>query len=76
MKGRSNHGGIWYFNTRSDAEQYAKLNGFERVVGFQLGYAVQLHRSGPYAGPHFRLTESMRHTCQWCEYRHLGRNLA
>ena len=43
------HKGIAYFQNFSDANEVAKrLGGESRVVSYQLGYAVQYRKSGPY----------------------------
>lgn len=45
---------ICYFSSRSAAEAYAIGVGFprDRIIEYQLGFAVQLAVSGPYVGPH------------------------
>lgn len=42
----------------------ARFRHSGRVVGFEAGYAVQLHRSGPYLGP--GLPDPEAHACAWC----------
>jgi hypothetical protein len=34
-----------------------------RVVSYQIGHAVQLHKSGPYIGPD---VDIVNHSCAWC----------
>ena len=45
--------GIYYFPTYEAARDYAVLKGFHthRIIQYELGWAIQLRVSGPYAGP-------------------------
>lgn len=48
------HKGIYYFPSYSEAFKYASDNGYptDRIISYQLGWAIQLYKSGPYVGDH------------------------
>lgn len=43
--------GTYYYADRDEAERVRAEIGADRVVVYELGYAVQWHKSGPYYGP-------------------------
>ena len=45
--------GIYYFETYSAALDYAQVNELpdDRIICYSIGWAIQLYKSGPYAGP-------------------------
>lgn len=45
--------GIFYFPSYSIAKEYAVENGYptDRIIAYQIGWAIQLWVSGPYVGP-------------------------
>jgi len=45
--------GIYYFSARKQAATWAEINGWptDRIIGYELGYAIQAGPSGNYAGP-------------------------
>ena len=47
------HKGIYYFKTTADAREWAKKNGWptDRIIEYQIGYAIQAGINGNYAGP-------------------------
>lgn len=44
--------GIFYFNSYDDAREYARVHQMpqDRIIHYKLGWAVQMYKSGPYAG--------------------------
>lgn len=48
------HKGIWYFKSYSIAKEVADewLSEWYNIVYYTRGWAIQLRKSGPYAGPH------------------------
>ena len=65
------HRGVLYFPDDAEAKAFANemLAGTRfqesfRVVRYIKGYAVQLHRSGPYLGSEEDAFED--HSCRWC----------
>jgi hypothetical protein len=46
------HNNIYYFPTYKDAKEYAITNRHptDRIIAYELGYAIQLRVSGPYVG--------------------------
>lgn len=60
------HKGIYYFPRYEAAKLWAEVNRWptNRIYSYQIGYAVQLHPSGTYAGPDVDIT---KHHCDWCE---------
>lgn len=59
------HKGTWHFPTRHGAENAALKARLplKNIVDYQLGFAVQLHKSGPYLGPS---VDPRTHRCKWC----------
>lgn len=51
--------GIFYFKDYNDAKTFAKEIGWpvDRIIKYELGWAVQKKKSGDYAGPKDMLTE-------------------
>ena len=47
------HKGDFYFPSYSIAREYAVENGHptDRIIEYQIGWAIQLRVSGPYVGP-------------------------
>ncbi len=45
--------GIYYFDSYKLARDYASLFGYptNRIINYDLGWAIQLRISGPYVGP-------------------------
>lgn len=45
--------GIYYFNSYELARDYATLFGYpaNRIINYDLGWAIQLRIRGPYVGP-------------------------
>ena len=45
--------GIFYFPTYEDARSYARLHDHptNRIISYEVGWAIQLYVSGPYVGP-------------------------
>jgi len=65
---RTTHADIYYWTTHGEAHDVLSALPYQytnaaRVVGYPRGWAVQLHRSGPYLGPGFRPTD---HSCARC----------
>ena len=58
--------GVYYFTTRAAAEAYAIGCGYptDRLIHYQLGWAIQWWKSGPYVGP-----DSSPHSPPECRYR-------
>jgi hypothetical protein len=53
IKGLATHWkGIYYFQTYQDAKNYALQDGYptDRIIKYEIGYAIQLRISGPYVG--------------------------
>lgn len=50
--------GIYYFLKYQDAASYASRRGYptDRIIRYDLGWAIQLRVSGPYVGPATVLT--------------------
>lgn len=46
--------GVYYFETYPLARAYAQRVGAptDRIIAYELGWAIQLHKSGPYVGPY------------------------
>ncbi len=44
--------GIYYFETYQEAREYALKNNHptDRIIKYQIGWAIQLRISGPYVG--------------------------
>lgn len=63
------HKGVTYFGRREDAESERKRIAADypgaRIADYVMGYAVQLHASGPYLGPGLTLP----HSCVFCPVR-------
>jgi hypothetical protein len=56
--------GDYYWKSFSDARAWRDANmPGGRIVNYSRGWAVQLHVSGPYAGPDFN---AAAHACAWC----------
>lgn len=59
------HKGVYYFDKRETAESALKAlewpNG--RIVEYERGFAVQVHKSGPYLP---EVIELKYHKCDWC----------
>lgn len=47
------HKDIFYFSTYQAAREYAETNNFphDRIISYDLGWAIQWRVSGPYVGP-------------------------
>jgi hypothetical protein len=45
--------GIYYFPTYEAARSEARAQGLPtgRIIAYEIGWAIQLYRSGPYWGP-------------------------
>ena len=46
--------GVYYFNTWQEAKTFSNDYGFPatiRLISYDLGWAIQIHKSGPYYGP-------------------------
>ena len=69
LKEAVTHKGVWYWPTMSQADSAMTASAWlrwlhtARVVEYQRGFAVQLHKSGPYLGPDL---EPATHKCKWC----------
>lgn len=64
--------GIYYFESYTIARDYALAYGFptNRIIEYGLGYAIQLHPSGPYVGSDLYTPQHARtHVCQFCQAR-------
>ena len=63
------HKGIFYWDSHEAAQEastiwmHPKWRNLYRIVEYERGFAVQLHRSGPYLG---RDLATSRHSCPWC----------
>jgi len=61
--------GIFYYPTYVEARNImnriteSRFDHTKRVVRYELGWAVQLHKSGPYLG---RDCKPHEHKCRWC----------
>lgn len=67
---RITHKGVYYFDSHNYAETWARTGGFptNRIIEYKRGYAIQLHVSGPYAGPDLHdQTDIARHHCDYCK---------
>jgi hypothetical protein len=58
-----NHKGIFYFPTYEAARVYADYRGYpsDRIIKYDLGWAIQLRVSGPYVG----ISETDGRITQW-----------
>ena len=66
------HRGIFYFDSRQDAIQYAigygPMSAGWKIREYVKGHAIQLHDSGPYLGPKLNTPEQITtHCCAWCK---------
>ncbi len=45
--------GIYYFRSHEAAQAFAVMGNWptDRIIRYELGYAIQIHCSGPYVGP-------------------------
>lgn len=45
--------GVYYFPTYKEAREYATTHSYptDRIIRYEIGWAIQLRISGPYAGP-------------------------
>lgn len=61
------HKGVYYYDTLQEVDQARIATGCKIVRKYGLGYAVQLHDSGPYLGPKLETKEQVNnHRCRFC----------